>query len=100
MDQNEVIRKVKEYSLLVSKHFDLERIILFGSYARGTSNEYSDIDVAVIVKSVTGDYFSVVPLLWKLRRQVDDRIEPVLFEKDRDESGFLAAILKQGIEIK
>jgi hypothetical protein len=56
--------------------------------------------VAVIVKSVTGDYFSVVPLLWKLRRQVDDRIEPVLFEKDRDESGFLAAILKQGIEIK
>ena len=100
MDQNEVIRKVKEYSLLVSKHFDLDRVILFGSYARGTSNEYSDIDVAVIVKSVTGDYFSVVPLLWKLCRQVDDRIEPVLFEKDRDESGFLAAILKQGIEIK
>lgn len=100
MDQSEVISKVKEYSLLVRKHFDLDKVILFGSYAKGTSSENSDIDVAVIVKSFTGDYFSVVPLLWKLRRQVDDRIEPVLFEKDRDESGFLAAILKQGIEIK
>lgn len=100
MDQREVIQKVAEYRLLVRKYFDLDEVILFGSYARGESNENRDIDVAVIVNSLAGDYFSSVPLLWKLRRQVDDRIEPVLFEKDRDESGFLAAILKEGIVVQ
>ncbi|MBP6977951.1 MAG: nucleotidyltransferase domain-containing protein [Bacteroidales bacterium] len=47
------IFKVEEYSLLGRKHFDLDKVVLFGSYARGESNENSDIDVAVIVNSLT-----------------------------------------------
>ncbi len=100
MDQDEVISKLKEYSILLERHFNLDKVILFGSYAWGNFTENSDIDVAVVVKDVKGDYFSTVPLLWKLRRQIDDRIEPVLFEKDRDESGFLTEIIKHGIKIK
>jgi len=55
--------------------------------------------VAIIVKEINGDYFSYTPLLWKLRREIDDRIGPVLFVNDKDESGFLEQILKTGIEI-
>ena len=55
--------------------------------------------VAVVVKHVEGDFFSVNPLLWKLRRQIDDRIEPILIEKDNDEAGFLGDIQNNGIEI-
>ena len=51
MDQREVIQKVAEYSDLVRKHFDLDKVVLFGSYARGEPNENSNIDVAVIVNS-------------------------------------------------
>lgn len=36
---------------LTSK-FDIEKIILFGSQARGTSNRYSDVDLLVITKNV------------------------------------------------
>jgi predicted nucleotidyltransferase len=100
MDKIEVIEKLKDYIILLEKHFDLDQVILFGSYASGNFNENSDIDVAVIVKKINGDYFSTVPLLWKLRRQIDDRIEPVLFEKGRDDSGFLTGIIKYGIVIK
>lgn len=46
-----------------------------------------------------GDYISINPLLWKLRRQIDDRIEPILPERDFDDSGFLKEIENYGIEI-
>lgn len=99
MTQEEAIKKVRAYALLLEEHFDLEKVYLFGSYAKDEPGEDSDIDVAVVVKHVTGDFFSVNPLLWKLRRQIDDRIEPILIEKDHDEAGFLGDIQKSGIEI-
>lgn len=74
-------------------------LILFGSYATGTARKDSDVDVAVVVDELKGDFFSTRPLLWKIRRQVDDRIEPVLFEKKHDDSGFLSEIMKNGIII-
>jgi len=99
MDKSEVINKIRQYRFLLKDHFDIEKVYLFGSYARETNREDSDIDVAIIVKKIKGDYFSTTPLLWKLRRQIDDRIEPVLIEKDNDNSGFLEEIQKNGIEI-
>jgi len=36
------------------------------------------VDVAIVVQTLSGDFFSTRPLLWKIRRQIDDRIEPVL----------------------
>jgi hypothetical protein len=45
-------------------------------------------------------FFTTRPLLWKLRRKIDDRIEPILVEKSRDDSGFLDEITRTGIIIK
>jgi predicted nucleotidyltransferase len=99
MGKDEVIEKLKLYKALLREHFDLDRVYLYGSYTRGTAHEDSDIDVAIIVNSLQGDYFSTVPLAWKLRSKIDNRIEPVIFEKDKDESGFLSEIMNTGIEI-
>jgi uncharacterized protein len=99
MDKNEAINKVKAYQLLLKDHLRFEDIYLFGSYANGTNRKDSDIDVAIIVDHVEGDYFSIHPLLWKLRRQIDDRIEPILIERDFDQAGFLGEIQKYGIKI-
>jgi uncharacterized protein len=99
MDKNEAIDKVKAYKLLLDDYFQLEKVYLFGSYARNTNTEDSDIDVAVVVNHIDGDFFSVNPLLWRLRRQIDDRIEPVLIESEFDDSDFLGDIKKYGIEI-
>jgi predicted nucleotidyltransferase len=99
MDKREVIEIVKKYKLLISGYFDCDKVYLFGSYAKGTNQKDSDIDVAVIVNQIKGDYFSNTPLLWKLRRQIDDRIEPILINKNDDRSGFLSEIQKSGIEI-
>jgi len=99
MDKREAIEIVKAYRQLLKDHFDIKGMYLFGSYAKGTFNENSDIDVAIVVDNLRGDFFEVNPLLWKLRRQIDDRIEPVLIEKEHDDSGFLEEIEKYGIEI-
>ena len=99
MDKKEAINKVKEYSILLRNHFTLEKVYLFGSYAKNTYRTDSDIDVAIVVSHIDGDYFAIHPLLWKLRRQIDDRIEPILIERDNDKGCFLIEIQKNGIEI-
>ncbi len=100
MDKREAIEKVLQYKLLLANHFDLESVYLFGSFANDTNREDSDIDVAVVVKNISGDYFAINPLLWKLRRQIDDRIEPILIDKSNDKSGFLDEIKRNGVEIR
>ena len=99
MDNEEVIEKLKMYKKLLSKHMEFDEMILFGSHAKGNARGDSDVDVAIVVKKLTGDYFSTRPLLWRIRREVDDRIEPVLIEKTHDESGFLSEIMKTGVAI-
>lgn len=99
MDQAAVIEKLKRYRALVAARYRLRALYLFGSYARGTQHEDSDIDVAVVVDGLDGDYFTYTPPLWQMRSQIDARIEPVLFEYDKDPSGFLEEIVRTGIEI-
>ena len=99
MDQSEAINKVKQYKSLLSEHIMFEKVYIYGSYATDNQHDDSDIDVAIVVDQILGEYFSTVPLLWRLRRQVDDRIEPILIQKENDKSGFLSEIIKSGIEI-
>ena len=99
MDNAEVIKKLKLYKKLLSKFMKFDALILFGSHAAGTAHENSDVDVAVVVSKLSGDYFTTRPLLWKVRREIDDRIEPILIEKEHDESGFLSEVIKHGVVI-
>lgn len=99
MDTAEAIEKLKRYKHLLKQHIQFDQLILFGSYAKGTAHADSDMDVAVIVDEIKLDYFITRPLLWKIRREIDDRIEPILLEKNSDDSGFIAEIVKHGIII-
>lgn len=99
MDQKEVIRLLTKYKLLISSHFSLDKMLLYGSYASNSASDSSDIDVAIILKDFKENYFNVVPKIWKLRKEIDPRIEPHVFEKGKDNSGMLAEILKTGIVI-
>ena len=65
-------------------------------HQKGSATSESDIDIAVIVDEIQGDYLSNTFLLYKLRRNVDDRIEPVLLESGSDPSGFLEEVRRTG----
>jgi len=53
------------------------RAVLFGSHARGSARPDSDIDLLVVSPAFDADRFGAEPLLWRLARRVDSRIEPV-----------------------
>jgi len=59
----------------------------------------SDIDVALVVNHFEGDYFEVIPPIWRLRENIDFRIEPHVIARDTDYAGFLNEIEQTGIEI-
>lgn len=99
MDLSFAVEKAKAYSKLVNAFIDVDRIILFGSHVHGHSREYSDIDIAIVVKKLKKDFFEIEPELWRLRRKVDPLIEPVLIEEENDPAGFLDEISKTGILI-
>ncbi len=57
---------------------DATRAILFGSYARGDADEWSDIDIIVIAPVFdTRRDRELVTKLWVLSAHTDSRIEPI-----------------------
>ena len=96
MDKAAAIRCVKQYADLVRQNFDVKKIILYGSFSRDAARKDSDIDVAVVLDPVDEDFLMCVARLFRLRREINARIEPVLLEESNDKSGFLEEILKTG----
>ena len=77
----EIIESIQKYIKKISQHYKIEAIILFGSYAKGTQHEYSDIDVAIIssdFKDIFDDMAELIGMTWK----IDTRIEPHPIRKE------------------
>lgn len=99
MDKKTALDKVKAYAELVYAILPESRIILFGSYADGVPGEHSDLDVAVVVDELEGDFLDLSISLHKLSHSIDHRIEPILLIANQDRSGFLESILKTGMVV-
>ncbi|HCX61803.1 nucleotidyltransferase domain-containing protein [Sedimentibacter hydroxybenzoicus DSM 7310] len=96
LDKETVVKLAERYALEVVKMLNPQAVVLFGSYAKGTAKVDSDIDIAVILNDFTGDYLEIYKQLYRLRRNISADIEPVLLDSSRDDSGFVAEVLKTG----
>ncbi|MCL2020183.1 MAG: nucleotidyltransferase domain-containing protein [Oscillospiraceae bacterium] len=97
LDKETVRQIVCDYSVEVQKYLNPEKIILFGSYVNGIPHEWSDIDVAVLVKNYSGDWIDTHSKLYGLKWE--DRfteIEPHLLDVTDDPSGFVEHVIKTG----
>jgi predicted nucleotidyltransferase len=47
MDTSEILLKLKNYKEKASNKYNVKRIGIFGSYARGEATETSDIDIVI-----------------------------------------------------
>ena len=61
--------KIEEFGRLVGQEFSTERVILFGSYARGEITEDSDVDLLIIVPFKGRSVDKSVEIRMKLRPQ-------------------------------
>ncbi|MDP2888461.1 MAG: nucleotidyltransferase domain-containing protein [Bacteroidota bacterium] len=100
MDKADAIKIAERYISLVGKKYKIENAILFGSFAKGTNNTDSDIDLAIIFKSID-DIIDLQIELMKMRTDDDLLIEPHPFRAIdfKISNPIVSEILKDGIEI-
>lgn len=96
MDNRQVYERIEGFIEAIIFEYNPEKIVLYGSYAKGTNHSESDIDIAIIVKEVKGSFLDKEARLFRIRRDFDIGIEPILLENNHDESGFLEHILSYG----
>jgi len=98
-------RNVKEYvRLLETDGFVIEKVILYGSYAKGTYHKGSDIDICLISKKFGKDFHQegkyLFRKLWQLKNA---NLGPVGYSpKDfykKNNSPLINEIQKNGIEL-
>ena len=81
MDKNAAIEALQEFrKALGGKNIRIDKLILFGSYAKGTQRDGSDIDVAVISRDFEGkSYWERIEILGDAIFEVFQPIEAVPF---------------------
>ena len=96
-----IIETAERFIRLIPPDLAVKKSFLFGSYAKETEREESDIDIALVLGNMP-DFFATQMQLRKLRRTIDLRIEPhPIREADfNSQHPFAFEIQKSGIELK
>lgn len=103
LTQDAVIETVRNYAHEIEAHgVHLHTVILYGSFARGTQHEWSDIDVALVADEFSGFTFEDHKLFSYISiKKPYVRIEPKTYQTDyfRNSDPFIEEIKKDGIVI-
>lgn len=99
ISRDAIIELLEAYlKVLQENGITIKEAILFGSYARGNPRKESDIDVALVSDSFTGDWFDDRRRIVPFRRKIDSRIEPMPFRPEDffNGGGFVDEIKRTG----
>jgi predicted nucleotidyltransferase len=105
MDKGQAIKVIKEFvNALKREGITIDRVILYGSYAKGNALPDSDIDVAVVSKNFGKDRVEEGMNLFRIAGKIDPRIEPVPISSKSFENDtwipLIYEIKEKGIEVK
>ena len=93
----ELVRRYKE---VIAPLFDpAMKVMMFGSYAKDCPNEWSDIDVAVILPKVDRDnWWDTAVTLGRATDNISSYIEPILLESGED-SPIYREVMRTGVAV-
>jgi predicted nucleotidyltransferase len=94
-----IINKFVEEAL--KENIRISQVVLFGSHAKGTNNEFSDIDIAVVSEDFDGIRLFDNLKLGKPRVKTDIDLEthPYRPEEFNNANPFVKEILSYGIRV-
>ncbi|MDR1328666.1 MAG: nucleotidyltransferase domain-containing protein [Oscillospiraceae bacterium] len=102
VDYEAVTTAAKQYADSVRRNMAVDRIVLFGSYAKRAADTLSDVDICVFFPTF-GDRkrTDVIGDLLKLTHDYDVFIEPIAFPTSEIERGnpFVEEVLSSGVEL-
>ncbi len=89
------LEKLRSKGIIISKAY------IFGSYASGKADKWSDIDIAVVSPNISDDRFEERVKLTKIAISVDDRLEPLPFNDETfsDDDPFVQKIKNEGLVV-
>jgi predicted nucleotidyltransferase len=96
---NTKIHRFLDYLKQIGIHID--NAILFGSYAKGLQNKWSDIDLALVSKMFEGNRYNDLDKLTYACFAIDTNISPLPYNSEdfNPEDLFVKEIFKTGIRI-
>ena len=91
---------VRRYKAVIAPLFDpAMKVMMFGSYAKDCPNEWSDIDVAVIVPKIEeGTWWDTAVSLGRATDNISCYIEPILLESGED-SPIYREVMRTGVAV-
>ncbi len=105
LSKDEVIQMVKEFLEQVRRKHDVRDAYLFGSFAKGTPADYSDVDLAIILGGPPGlgeSLFDESFMIFHEAQEFNSRLEVICFpqeEFDQDGGVLARQIKKEGIKL-
>ena len=92
---------LKFIDLLELNNIHIQKAILYGSYAAGHNNEYSDIDLALVSDNFSGDIWEDKKLLRKFKAEVSWDLSPMPFRTEEFDNSYFVRdeIIEKGIRI-
>ena len=98
-----IINIVEDYLADLSLEIQIDKVVLFGSYAKGNYGVDSDVDLAIFSDSFKDmdRIESIKYLLKKARKYKGIDLQPISFtKKDYEEKmGIVEDVLKTGVEV-
>jgi predicted nucleotidyltransferase len=100
----QLIKTIKGFKESVAKPYGIERIILFGSSARGEAKKDSDVDLLVVIRKPVKKLISKLLLEWHVSQGIDYPVDFLSYTKnefEREAKGItlVSAALREGLEI-
>lgn len=96
-----IMESIQKYIEKISQYYKIEAIILFGSYAKGTENEDSDIDIAIIssdFNDIIEDGAKLIGLTWKINTIIEPH--PITTEDyEKVSNPFVKEVMNTGIKV-
>ncbi len=101
LNNNEIATEIalKYLKALKKRQINVISAYIFGSYAKGIPDKWSDIDLALIVNNYIGDEFNFQTILNKIiieTKLYDIEVHPFLADEFDDSNPFALEILKTG----
>ena len=98
-----ILEIIMKYIQELSKEISIDKVIIFGSYAKNTYNEDSDIDIAIFSKDFKNS--SIIEdmsflLIKTSGLGIDLQPQPFTLDDYSNPDGLVKEILDTGIELK
>ena len=94
MTKNEILQTLSEHKETLQKEYEVDKIGLFGSYAKGLQTEQSDIDIYVEFKNKT---FRNITGLWVYLEEIYHKKVDLLHKHKNAKGAIFEAIQKEVI---